>query len=153
MNDHTNEQTNDGAGNMRALATRSSQLIDAISGAIMAQAEVAAERIQLAAAVAQVEQRMAAHSAVLECIDAQRIAVEAKMVGAKGARLKLYETQLDLLAAQEVAILAKVGVPLDLARQAVKQVETKPAATHKRDGRRFVQIADGTNGVSTNGTH
>src|SRR5436305_14317890 len=95
---------------MEALTSRTAQLIDAISDAILASAEVAAEKIQLAAAVAGIRQRMAALGAVLEAVGEQKRVLVERLAGAAGPTKALIEQQIALLTAQEVAVLAKAGV-------------------------------------------
>jgi hypothetical protein len=53
---------------MTQLTGRAEQLMDALADAIISTAEAAAERIDLAARVAQIQQRMAAFGAVLEAV-------------------------------------------------------------------------------------
>jgi hypothetical protein len=121
---------------MEQLAGRAEQLISALSNAILSTAEVAAERLELASKVAQVNQRLAAFSAVLDSIAAQREALETRMTTAKGAQRLLLQRQLDLLAAQEVAVLSKAGLDDSQARQAL-EVADEPS--YHRSGRRFVR--------------
>lgn len=65
------------ANDMNALVGRTEKLVTAISDAILSAAEAAAERVELAAEVARVQQRLAAFSAVVESIAAQkRVLVE-----------------------------------------------------------------------------
>lgn len=141
---------------MQALAGRAEQLIAAITDAILSSAEAAAERIELASSVARVQTRMAAFGAVLEAIVAQKAALTGRLAGAAGAAKALLARQLDILAAQELSVLARVGVPEPTARAAVAAADAAPlppavTPTHRREGRRFVRLAPGTgptNGVA-----
>lgn len=133
---------------MEALTARTTQLIDALSDAILASAEVAAEKIQLAATVARIRQRMTAFGAVLEAVGEQKRVLVERLASVTGPTKALIEQQVSLLTAQEVAILAKAGVTEPTAVAALAAVETPPLAdlnnadpTHRRDGRRFVKAA------------
>jgi hypothetical protein len=140
---------------MQALVTRTEQHIGAITEAIVSSAEVAAERIVLAAQVARVQQRMAAFSAVLEAIGVQKAALLDRLATATGPTKALVATQVSLLEAQEVEVLKKVGVPEAAARQALVAVGTasdEPGGTHVREGRRFRRV-ETTSGTGRNGTH
>lgn len=144
---------------MQVLVGRTEQLISALTSAILSSAEVAAERIELAAEVARVAQRMSAFAAVLESVGAQKEALAKQVPKATGAMKALLLKQIAILASQEIAVLSKVGVPEPTAIAALAAVdapgEPAPApvpATHKRDGRRFVRLAQGTNGTATDPT-
>lgn len=130
---------------METLTSRTTQLIDAISDAILASAEVAAEKIQLAAAVAGIRQRMTAFGAVLEAVGEQKRVLAERLAGATGPTKALIEQQIALLTAQEVAVLAKAGVAEPTAVAALAAVESTPAdgsaPAYRRDARRFVRAA------------
>jgi hypothetical protein len=126
---------------MNQLTDRAERLIDALANAIMKTAEVAAQKIELASAVAEVRQRMAAFGAVLQAVGAQKAAVAMQLadLGADDAATRaLYQHQLRLLSAQEVSILKQAGISEQHAAEALEVADTKP--THKRDGRRFVRV-------------
>src|SRR6266545_4326534 len=108
---------------MQALVTRTEQLIAALTNAFITTAEVAAQRIELAAEVARVQQRMAAFSAVLESIGTQKAVLVGRLASATGSTKALIATQVSLLEAQEVEVLKKVGVPEAAARQALVAVD------------------------------
>ncbi len=135
---------------MQALVTRTEQLIAALTNAFITTAEVAAERLELAAQVARVQQRMGAFSAVLESIGVQKAVLVARLASATGSTRALIETQVSLLEAQEVEVLKRVGVPEPAARQALAAVVQAPVAdatdTYIRDGRRFRRVAPVVNG-------
>ncbi len=126
---------------MNQLTDRAERLIDALANAIMKTAEVAAEKIELASAVAEVRQRMAAFGAVLEAVGAQKAAVTKQLgnLGDKDAATRaLYQHQLRLLSAQEVSILKQAGINEQHATEALEVADTKP--THRREGKRFVPV-------------
>jgi hypothetical protein len=140
---------------MQVLVGRTEQLIGAITSAILSSAEVAAERIELAANVARIRQRMDAFGAVLESVGVQKEALAKQLPTATGPTKALLLKQIAMLASQEVAILARAGVPETAAVAALAAVEAPaapaplPSATHRRQGRRFLRIAHGTNGDAT----
>jgi hypothetical protein len=126
---------------MNQLTDRAERLIDALANAIMKTAEVAAQKIELASAVAEVRQRMAAFGAVLQAVGAQKAAVAQQLadLGENDPAMRaLYQHQLRLLSAQEVGILKQAGINEEHAVDALEVADTKP--THKRDGRRFVRV-------------
>ncbi|MCE9561525.1 MAG: hypothetical protein K8U57_05675 [Planctomycetes bacterium] len=144
---------------MQVLVGRTEQLISALTSAILSSAEVAAERIELAAEVARVEQRMSAFAAVLESVGAQKETLAKRVPKATGPMKTLLLKQIAMLATQEVAILSKAGVaePTAVAALAAVDAPSEPAptpvsGTHKRDGRRFVRLAQGTNGTAGDAT-
>lgn len=138
---------------MKALTGQASRLISAISEAIMSSAEVAAERIKLASQVAQIEQRMAAYSVVLDTIQVQKDKLLEQAETAKGARKTLLLRQVEMLEAQEMGVLESIQVPAEVAQravQSVKLVEDKTEqASHKRQGRRFVPVNGHANGEAS----
>jgi hypothetical protein len=126
---------------MNQLTDRAERLIDALANAIMKTAEVAAQKIELASAVAEVRQRMAAFGAVLQAVGAQKAAVERQLADlgdGDAATRALYQHQLRLLSAQEVSILKQAGISEHHAVEALEVADAKP--THKREGRRFVRV-------------
>jgi hypothetical protein len=142
------------ANEMDALVGRTERLVSSIAGAILASTEAAAERIELAARVAQVNQRMVSFATVLESVAAQRQALAERLETAQGPLRSLLEAQLAALAAQELAILERAGVPSTGARLAgngdgLTQEQAAIPATHRRDGRRFVRVEG--DGTSNNG--
>ncbi len=145
---------------MQVLVGRTEQLIASITDAILSSAEVAAERIELAANVARVQQRMAAFGAVLESVGAQKASLAKRLPEATGPTKTLLLKQIAMLAAQEIAILAKAGVAEPTAVAALEAVEAATdlttAPTHRRQGRRFLRVAHGTsphqNGTPTANT-
>lgn len=129
---------------MTALVTRTEALIDALTGAILSAAQVATERIELAAQVARISQRMAAFASVLEVVGVQKAALTERLTTATGPTRVIIEEQLALLSRQETAILGKAGVPEEAAREAITAVDAAPLAVagYRRDGRRFVKAED-----------
>jgi hypothetical protein len=146
---------------IQVLVNRTEQLIAAITDAILSSAEVAAERIELAANVVRIQQRMAAFGAVLESVGVQKEALAKRLPGTTGPAKTLLLKQIAMLASQEIAILEKAGVTEQTAVAALAAVDepaepaptTVPGPTHRREGRRFVRLAAGTgpegNGNST----
>ena len=128
---------------MAALTGQAHKLIEAISSAIMSTAETAAERIQLAAQVARIEQRMAAYAAVLDAIGAQRERLEAMAATATGARRALYARQIEMLAQQELAILERVEVPETAARKAVALAAGTDREQPRDEAGRYVRKTGG----------
>lgn len=138
-------QTND----VREMTGRAQRLIDAMAGAMMSAAEAAAEKVELAAQVARVEIQMQAVGSVLEVIGAQKDQLLTKALEAKGALRAAYLRQVDVLTAQEVGILQKIGVAPALAEEAVKAAdEPKLLESHPVRARRAAKPATSTNGVS-----
>jgi hypothetical protein len=129
---------------MQALTERTERLISALTSAFMSSAEAAAERFELAARVAQINQRAQAFFNVLEITGAQKEAITVRLANAKGAMKLLLENQLASLDAQEVAILAKLGVEPSVAKMAIAEVDQQPApstnGTHRREGKKFVPV-------------
>ncbi|MCE9560857.1 MAG: hypothetical protein K8U57_02270 [Planctomycetes bacterium] len=133
------------SNDMQALVTRTEQLVNAISGAILSTTEIACERLELAAQVARVQQRMSAFGAVLEAVGTQKAALAARLADATGPLRKLLERQIEMLTVQEVAILEKAGVPQVMAEKALAAVDASsntdmPATTYRREGKRFVRL-------------
>lgn len=129
-----NEQnTND----MDNLVSRTERLIGALTNAILSTAEVAAQRIELASKVAEARQRLAALSSVLETLGAQKVALIERQESAKGAMKALLHRQVEILEAQELSILASVGVEEPAAKAALTVVDAAPV--YRRDGRRFAK--------------
>jgi hypothetical protein len=126
---------------MTQLTDRAERLIDALANAIMKTAEVAAQKIELASAVAEVRQRMTAFGAVLQAVGAQKTAVQQQLVALgdnDAATRALYHHQLRLLSAQEVGILTQAGISEPQAVEAVQVTDGTP--THRREGKRFVRV-------------
>jgi hypothetical protein len=130
-------------GDMLALTGRVERLVGAFTGAMMATAEAAAERIELAAEVARVTQRMAAFGAVLEAVGAQKEALLERLGKSKGPTRALIEQQLLMLTAQEVAVLKKAGIDDGQATAAVAVADGGGRALYVRDGRKFVPLEGG----------
>jgi len=137
---------------MQVLVSRTEQLIASITDAILASAEVAAERIELAANVARITQRMNAFGAVLESVGVPKEALAKQLPKATGPTKTLLLKQIAMLASQELSILSKAGVAEPTAVVALAAVEAPPeplpasasSPTHRRDGRRFLRVAPGT---------
>jgi hypothetical protein len=125
---------------MDKLVSRTDRLIGAITEGILSTVEAASQRIELAAQVAQVKVRMEAFGAVLEAVGAQRAVLEERRVSAGPAVRALIGRQLELLAAQEVAILSQAGIGEDVARQALTVVEQSAEQVYVRQGRRFTAV-------------
>jgi hypothetical protein len=104
---------------MDTLVSRSERLINALTGAIMTTAEVAAEKIEMASEVARIKTRMAAFATVLEVVGVQKDTIREQIATARGPVKALLEAQLTALTQQEVGILAKVGVSPEAAATAV----------------------------------
>lgn len=136
------------ANDMQALVGRTELLVTAISDAILSAAEAAAERVELAATVARVQQRLGAFTAVLEAVAVQKRALVERLAVADGPSKALIHRQIELLGLQEIAVLERAGVPQPAVQQALAAMDTPPvtdaSATHRRDGRRFVRLAAGT---------
>jgi hypothetical protein len=128
------DQTND----MTLLANRTERLVDSITNAILATAETAAQRIELAAQVAQVNQRMAAFGAVLEAVGAQKDTLTKRLSTATGATRLLVQRQIDVLSMQELAVLEQAGVPQQTATAALKQADERKL--YVREGKRFLPL-------------
>jgi len=96
---------------MVALTAHTEKLVNTLTAAVLATAEVAADRIELAAGVAQIQQRMAALGSVLECVSAQKQELLVRLDQVTGPMRSLLEHQVAALVTQEQAILAKAGVP------------------------------------------
>jgi len=126
---------------MERITSRADVLISAITEAMMAPVEAAAERMALAVKVAQITGRMEAHAMVLDTIAAHKDRLLAGLAGMTGARRALALKHVELLEAQELAILTEIEVPAEIAQQAVKGLPAPiEQPTHKRDGRRFARV-------------
>jgi hypothetical protein len=140
---------------MEALASRTGQLIDSICDAILTSAQVAAEKIELAATVARIRQRMAAFGAVLEAVGEQKRVLVERLAEAAGPTKALIEQQIALLTEQEVAVLTKAGVSEPTAVAALAAAEVTPSdgspPAYRREGRRFVRTGRCA-GPRSNGT-
>lgn len=132
---------------------RAEQLIDALANAIMASTEAAAERLDLAARVAQIQQRMTAFGSVLESVNAQKEALHDRLESKSvtSSQRQLIEQQINLLTIQETEILKRAGASSSLAQQAIGTADGKggdseqsdsPPGLYKRDGRRFVSVEE-----------
>jgi acetolactate synthase small subunit len=147
------------ANDLNALVGRTEQLVTAISDAILSAAEAAAERVELAAEVARVQQRLAAFSAVVESIAVQKRVLVERLATADGPAKALLERQVELLGLQELAVLERAGVPQATAQHALAAVDAASALlsaestnkTYRRDGKRFVRVAAATD-ASRNGS-
>jgi hypothetical protein len=82
---------------LNSLVARTEQLVSAISSAIVSAAEAAAERVELAASVARVQQRLLAFSVVLESVGTQKAALAGRLAIATGPTRALIEQQIELL--------------------------------------------------------
>jgi hypothetical protein len=129
---------------MENLVSRTEALVGAFTSAMMATAEAAAERMQLAARVAQINSRMAAFSAILEGVGAQKEALLQRMEGQRGAMRAMLARQVELLTCQETAILEKIGLAPDQAARAVEAVDQK--TVYRRVGSRFEAVSGSAQG-------
>jgi hypothetical protein len=130
---------------MTVLMGRTERLVSALTGAILSTTEAAAERIELAAQVARIEQRMLAFSSVLEVVAAQKAAILERQKEAKGPLKALLGRQVEALTAQECGILERAGLPQEAARGAVKAADENPRL-YARNGRKFQPVGNGTEG-------
>jgi uncharacterized protein YhaN len=141
---------------MTQLTGRAEQLVDALADAIISTAEAAAELIDLAARVAQIQQRMAAFGAVLESVGAMKHSLLTRLddPSTPDAQRRLIEQQVNLLTAQESEILKRAGATPELAHQAIESAdcekEEHPDPLYRRDGRRFVPVIEETSASSSN---
>ena len=141
---------------MSQLTGRAGQLVDALADAIISTAEAAAERLDLAARVAQIQQRMAAFGAVLESVGAQKLALMNRLEdpALPDTQRQLIEQQVNLLTAQETEILKRAGATPELAHQAIEvadsDTEEHPDPLYRRDGRRFVPVLEEHSSSSSN---
>ena len=133
---------------MTQLTGRAEQLVDALADAIISTAEAAAERIDLAARVAQIQQRMAAFGAVLESVGAQKHALLVRLEdqSTPDTQRMLIQQQVNLLIAQETEILKRAGASSAMAHQAIESADGErdddPDPLYRRDGRRFVPVLE-----------
>lgn len=127
------------AEQMENLVSRTEALVGAFTNAMMATAEAAAERMELAARVAQINSRMAAFSAILEGVGAQKEALLQRMEGQRGAMRAMLARQVEMLTFQETAILEKIGLAPEQAARAVEAVDQQ--TVYRRIGSRFVPIS------------
>ena len=140
---------------MSQLTGRAEQLVDALADAIISTAEAAAERLDLAARVAQIQQRMAAFGAVLESVGAQKLALMNRLEdnGLPDPQRQLIEQQVNLLTVQETEILKRAGAAPELAQQAIESAdhgdEGEYTALYRRDGRRFVPVIEETSSTTS----
>jgi hypothetical protein len=147
------------SNDMQALVGRTERLVSAISDAILSAAEAAAERVELAAEVARVQQRLAAFGAVVEAIAAQKRVLVERLATTEGPARALLERQVEILGLQELAVLERAGVPHATAQHALAVADSAPARlpaggtnkVYRRDGKRFVRLATGA-GTGHNGS-
>jgi hypothetical protein len=130
---------------MDQMANRAEQLIGAIASSIMSATEAAAERVELASRVAQIQARMSAFGAVLDTIGVQKEALAERQRIAKGPLKALLGRQIEALTVQETSILEKAGVAPEAAQGAVKAADESPKL-YARSGRKFTQVGNGTEG-------
>lgn len=109
--------------NVEQVSERTEAIIDKVCGAIMATVDVAAERLELAAEVARVKQRMAAFGAVLDAVAAQKQALNDRLANADGPTRQLLAHQVELLTAQETAVLARAGISAEVAKPAIEAAD------------------------------
>jgi hypothetical protein len=96
---------------MEALVQRADKLVNVMAGAVFGALEASAERIELVVRVTQHNQKSEAIDLVLTGLEARREAVQQRLDAAKGTALKAsLHRQLEFIAAEENAILAKIGV-------------------------------------------
>ncbi len=142
--------------NIEQLTSRAEQLIDALAESIISTAEAAAERLDLASRVAQIQQRMAAFGAVLESVGAQKSVLTKRLEQKEMPKCqrRLVQRQIELLSAQETEILQRAGASSQLARAAVEQADRLiddggsgdadgEDRLYRRKGRRFVALEAG----------
>lgn len=127
------------SSSMGEVTTRVNAIVDAFVDAFLQTAATAAEKINLAAQVAQVQTRMAAFSAVLESIAAQKQVIYDRLQETSGPMQSLLNRHLELLTQQEIAVLERIGIPNDQARPTLEQADEK---VYKRDGKRFVPLQE-----------
>lgn len=130
---------------MDQMTSRAEQLIGAIANSIMSATEAAAERVELASRVAQIQARMAAFGAVLETIGTQKAVLLERQKTAPKPMQALYGAQVALLTAQETAILSRVGVAPEAAQEAVRVADEQPRL-YQRSGKKFTPVGNGTGG-------
>lgn len=128
---------------MQQLSARAETLISALTNAILSTAEVAAERLALAAELARVTQRMHAFAAVLDAVGVQKAALLERQATATGPMKALLGRQVEMLTLQETAILEKVGVPQAQAALAIEMADAPAKPAYRRDGRRFTRETNG----------
>lgn len=109
--------------NVERISDRTEAIIDKVCGAIMATVDVAAERLELAAELARVRQRMTAFGAVLDAVAAQKSALAERMKTAEGPTRSLLAHQIDMLTAQETAVLRRAGIAPDIASEVIEQAD------------------------------
>ena len=153
------------ANDMQALVGRTEKLVTSIAEAILSASETAAERIEVAAEVCRIQQRLAAFGAVVDAIAAQKRVLVERLATAEGPAKVLIGRQIELLELQELAVLERAGVPHATARHALAAADAAPALppagdadkTYRRAGKRFVRIATGAaenrNGSSAGDTN
>lgn len=108
------------------LSDRASRLVDSLAEGMLSALENASERIGLAVEVGRIRTRMDAFGAVLESIDVQKQALLARQATASGPMQRLIARQIELLTAQETAVLQRIGVNPDVATAAVCRAD-RPA--------------------------
>lgn len=88
------------------MTNRAEMLIEALANAIMSSTEAAAERLDLAARVAQIQQKMAAFGAVLESVGAQKEALHNRLEDKSitHSQRQLIEQQINMLTTQASAV-------------------------------------------------
>jgi LPS O-antigen subunit length determinant protein (WzzB/FepE family) len=128
---------------MDQMANRAEQLIGAIASSIMSATEAAAERVELASRVAQIQARMSAFGAVLDTIGVQKEALAERQKSARGPLKALLERQIEALTVQETSILEKAGVEPEAAQGAVKAADESPKL-YARSGRKFQPVNGST---------
>lgn len=132
--------------NIDQISARTEAIIDKVCGAIMATVDVAAERLELAAELARVKQRMTAFSAVLDAVSAQKQALTERMESADGPARKLLAHQIELLTHQETAVLQRAGIAPAVASAAISSVDDAERVT-------VPVVRDRSGRFTRNGTH
>lgn len=129
-----------------ALTANTQKLVNTLTEAILATAEVAAERIELAAAAAQVQQRMASLGDVLEGIATQKQELLSRIDQASGSVRLLLEHQVAVFAGQEQAILARAGVSKAMGQMAVNVEATGSGQANNGQSSKRSALVNGTSG-------
>jgi len=134
---------------LTALTEHTEKLVSTLTEAVLATVQVAAERIELAATAARIQQRMMALGSVLEAIGVQKQTLLARLDQASGPMRLLFQQQIAPPTEQEEAVLAKAGVPQPTAQLAHASLDNVSSGTSND---LTTQRKGGKRALPTNGT-
>ncbi len=128
---------------MDEMERRSMQIIDLLTGSVLSALEAAGDKIELSMQTARIRQRFESVSDVLDMIANQKAGLQDRLANASGPLKLAIEAHIAALEIQEVNVLSRLGVQPSTAKQVIEKVDEQ-RATHRRDGKRFLPVVNGS---------